>query len=319
MGSGEAMGRVESRGGHGGRLPRFASRRSPGDLVFDAANVLLMLLFGFSVFYPFWSTLVLSFAGPQSASSLGFRFWNSDWSLNSYAFSFSRYGNVLVAYGNSVLRTVAGTVLGLAFTVAAAYPLSKRELPFRNVMTMFVLITMFFSGGLIPSYMLIRSLGLYDSRLALVLPGLVAGYYVIVTRNFFMTIDKAFEESAFIDGASYPEVIVRIVLPLSKPILATIALWIAVGHWNAWFDALIYIRSEQKVVLQILLRRLYEEMDVFGIGNRMESFMMDEKIDLPTESVKAAIIVLTIGPIIMVYPFLQKHFVKGVFMGSLKG
>ena len=222
-----------------------------------------------------------------------------------------------MAYGNSIFRTVVGTFLGIAFTLAAAYPLSKKRLPGRNVMTITILVTMFFGGGLIPTYLLIRRLGMLDSRWVLIVPTMTAGFHVIIMRNFIMTIDEAYEEAAFMDGANYLQVLLRIIIPLSKPVIATVALWKGVYHWNAWFDAWIYIRSESKIVLQLLLRRLLQ--DIAQTMERLKAFRVEEDQPLPTEAVKAAISLLTIGPIILVYPFLQRYFVKGIFIGSLKG
>ena len=301
------------------RPARFLRRKTPQGVVFDVVNSSLLFLLCATILYPFWTTLVLSFSGAEEASSLGFRVWIKQWKLTSYGFALSRYGKVSTAYFNSVFRTVVGTVFTVAATLLAAYPLSKRDLPRRNLLTMVVLITMFFSGGLIPTYLLIRNIGLFDTRWALILPVMTMGYYVIIMRNFLMTIDSAYEESAFMDGANYLQILIRIIIPLSKPVIAVVALWSAVLHWNSWFDALIYLRSENKIVLQVLLRRMLQEMEIFGIGNQMETYMELKSVELPSASVKAAITVLTIGPIIMLYPFLQKHFVKGVFMGSLKG
>ena len=300
------------------RLPRFLRRKTVGGVAFDTFNMLVLVLFCLTIIYPFWATLLLSFSDEREATSLGFHVWISHWTLTSYKFAFSRYGNVPTAYLNSIIRVVFGTLLTLAVTTLGGYPLSKRNLPYRNAFTAYFLITMFFSGGLIPSYLLIKSLGLIDRRLALILPGMASGYYIIIMRNFFMTLDAALEESAFMDGANYLQILVSIVLPLSKPVLATIALWTAVGHWNAWFDAMIYIRSESKVVLQLLLQRLIQMVQT-ATSTNVERWADLEDVELPTEAVKAAIIVITIGPIVLFYPFLQKYFIKGIFLGSLKG
>ena len=243
--------------------------------------------------------------------------FDAKWNVGAYKFALSKYGSVPVAYINSIFRTVMGTVLTIVITLLAAYPLSKILIPGRNMLTIFILITMFFSGGLIPSYLLIRRLGLFDTRWALILPSLAIGFYTIIMRNFLMTIDSAYEDSAFIDGANYFQILVRIIIPLSKPVIATIALWTAVMHWNSWFDALIYTKSESKIVLQLLLRRLIQEMTL--MDDSLNDFLNVEQIKLPSEAVKAAITILTIGPIILLYPFLQKYFIKGIFIGSLKG
>ena len=298
------------------RRPSFLSRKSVGDVIFDFLNYTFLVVFSLSIIYPFWTTILLSFSDMSEATSLGFHLWIQKWSLEAYRFSLSRYGHVPTAYVNSIIRTVVGTILTLIIALLGAYPLSKRELPGRNIVTFYILITMFFGGGLIPTYLLIRSLGLFDSRLALVLPGLAGGFNIIIMRNFLMTIDRALEESAFIDGANYFQILNQIIIPLSKPVIATIALWTAVHHWNAWFDALIYLKSESKIVLQLLLRRLIQEMSML---TEMNSYMALERIQIPSEAVKAAITILTIGPIVLTYPFLQKHFIKGIFLGSLKG
>ena len=300
------------------RRPKLFSRKSPGEIVFDILNAFLLIMFCLTILYPFWNTLLISLASGSDVNSLGFRLWIKSWNINAYKFAFSKYGNVGIAYLNSILRTVVGTLAGVIVTLLAAYPLSKKDIPGRNFMTIYILVTMFFSGGLIPTYLLIRRIGLFNNRLVLILPALVQGYYVIIMRNFLMTIDPAFEESAFMDGANFFQILVRIVVPLSKPVIATIALWIAVWHWNQWFDALIYLSSERKIVLQLLLRRMIQQMTQLQ-NEQMQQYMELQEVELPTQSVRAAITILTIGPIIFFYPFLQKYFVKGIFLGSLKG
>ena len=299
-----------------GRLPAYGLRKIGGAL-FDVANYLFLIAFSLSVLYPLWTTILLSFSGVEDATTLGFHLWIDSWNLSAYEFAMSRYGNAQVAYFNSIFRTVVGTFLTVFWTLLAAYPLSKKNLPGRNVLTIIILMTMFFSGGLIPFYFLIKNIGLYDTRWALILPGMAVGFYTLIMRNFLMTIDDAYEEAAFMDGASYLLILFRVIIPLSKPVLAVVALWTAVSHWNAWFDALIFLKSESKIVLQLLLRRLIQ--DLVPIRDALGQFVDRKRVELPTEAVKAAIAILTIGPIILVYPFVQRYFVKGVFIGSLKG
>jgi putative aldouronate transport system permease protein len=225
----------------------------------------------------------------------------------------------LIYYGyiNTVFRTVVGTVLAVFFSFCTAYPLAKRRLPLRNYLTIFFLIPMFFSGGLIPRYLLVRSLGMLDTRAALIFPILLGTYNLLIMRNFIMTIPDSLEESAEIDGATFFHIMVRIIIPLSVPAMATIGLWVAVLHWNEWFQAMIYTRDESKIVLQLLVRRMIQ--DLFFIDEAVRQFQTAREATLPSQSVRAAITVLTIGPIVLVYPFLQRHFIKGVFAGSLKG
>lgn len=298
--------------------PWYLKRRSVGDFVFDIFNGLFLIAFAISILYPFWTQVVLSFSDMGSATTLGFRLWMDEFSFAAYEFAFRGYGNVGVAYANSVFRAVVGTTLTVLFTIFAAYPLSQRRLPGRTFLTIVILITMFFSGGIIPEYLLIRYLGLIDSRWALILPTLTMGFYIIIMRNFMMTIDKAYEESAFVEGSNYVQVLFRIIIPLSKPVIATIVLWTAVYHWNEWFHALIYINSDSKVVLQLLLRRMMRDIQI-TMSEQFMDFEMVAGVQLPTVAVQAAVTIMTIGPIILVYPFIQRHFIKGIFIGSLKG
>ncbi len=276
------------------------------------------MLFCLSILYPFWTTVLLSFSGVGEGMSLGFHVWIGEWRLSAYQFITDRYGHLGRIFFNSVFRTVVGTFLTVCFTLLAAYPLSKKRIPGRNIMTIYLLITMFFSGGLIPTYLLVRSLGLINTRWVLIVPNLTMPFYIIIMRNFLMTIDDSYEEAAFMDGASYPQILVRIIVPLSTAVIATITLWHAVYHWNEWFDALIYTRGERLMVLQLLLRRLVVEAEE-AFNNEMREFAEEFETELPTNAVKAAVTLITIGPIILVYPFLQRYFVKGVFVGSLKG
>ena len=241
-------------------LPKYMRRRTPGDIVFDVLNTLLLVAFCLTIVYPFWMTLLLSFSSTDEATSLGFHLWIRNWQITAYRFALSRYGNVPTAYVNSIFRTIMGTVLTVMVTLLAGYPLSKRNLPYRNVVTVVILVTMFFSGGLIPTYLLIRNIGLYDSRWALILPTLAQGYYIIIMRNFLMTVDKAYEESAFMDGANYAQILVRIVVPLSKPVIATIALWTAVYHWNEWFSGIIYVADAANNAIRKVTAKIQREL-----------------------------------------------------------
>ena len=275
-----------------------------------------MVIFAFLVVYPFWDLFLLSFSDQLASSSLGFRFWIKDWHTDAYRFIFTN-NSVYTAYYNTIHRTVIGTALSLIVVLLAAYPLSKKNLPFRNYITIFFLIPMFFSGGLIPTYLLIRSLNLLDKRWVLIIPSLINIFNIVIVRNFLMAMDSELEEAAHIDGASYFKILWVIVAPLSKAVIATVALWTMVGHWNSWFDALIYTRRESLIVLQLLVRK----MIIMQIGDThsLQAFERMRETRIPTAAVRAATIIVTIGPIIIAYPFLQKHFVKGIMIGSLKG
>lgn len=287
--------------------------------LFELFLMVGFILFSIVVLYPFWQTLVLSFSDPQQVSGLGMNLWPERWIPDAYQFVFS-YGSIMQAYLNTILRTLSGTFLIVMFTMLAAYPLSKRDLPYRNTITIFFLIAMFFSGGIIPDYLLVKNLGLLDTRWALILPSAVNVFYIIIMRNYFMTIDKGIEESAVMDGANYFTILTKIILPLSKPVIATIALWAAVFHWNEWFHALIYIQDDTKTVLQMVVRDMLTAMDlsqstngaaIGGGGGSSENLLLS--------NVRAATVMISIGPIVLVYPFVQKYFVKGIMIGSLKG
>ena len=223
---------------------------------------------------------------------------------------------IFIGYGNTILRTVSGTLLSVMVTYFGAYALSKKELPFRNLLTLFVLITMFFNGGLIPTYLNIKRLGLMGSRLALILPLATNAWYLIIARNFIMSLPAELEDAAFIDGAKPFTMVFRVMFPLSMPILVVIALWTAVSHWNSWFDAMIYVRERNKMVLQLILRRILIENSDEMIK---QVYVSGTSVPTTPETVKAATIAVSVAPILLMYPFLQKYFVKGVMIGSLKG
>lgn len=196
--------------------------------------------------------------------------------------------------------------------VMGAYPLSRRYLPHRKFWTLFIIFTMYFSGGLIPNYLLINNwLGISNTIWSLILPGAVSAYNLIIVRNFFESIPDSLEESAKIDGANDITILFRIVVPLSKPCLATVSLWSIVGHWNAWFDCMLYIREEAKYVLQYTLQRIL-------IDGQIQDIDVTDVV-VNTDTMKMAALVVSILPIIMLYPFLQKYFTKGVMVGAVKG
>ena len=283
--------------------------------VFDSFNYLALCIFAFSILYPFWHLVLTSFAKESASLSLGFHLWIEEWTSHAWEYVLSTQG-VGVGYFNTILRTFTGALLTLVVTLFAAYPLSHRDLPGRTALTILFLITLFFSGGLVPTYLLIRSLGLINNRLVLILPPALNVYYIIIMRNYLMTIDKAVEESALVDGANYLTILFKIIVPLARPVVATLLLWTAVFHWNAWFDALIYIRDDNKRVLQLIVRRLYE---MVSASAEVREYWEDMGVRFPPQSVQAVMVLATIGPIILIYPFVQRYFIRGIMIGSLKG
>ena len=225
-----------------------------------------------------------------------------------------QYRYIGTGFRNSVARVLLGGALNLGVCILAAYPLSKRDLPHRTLIMGFIVFTMFFSGGLIPLYLLVSKLGLRNSIWALVLPTLVPTFSLIIMRNFFMTIPESLEESAKMDGAGDFTILVRLIVPVSKPVIATVVLWSMVDHWNAWFDSMIFMSKAENHVLQMIMRRMVNQMRILEDLGGMN---VDEMV-LP-ETLKAATIMISTVPILMIYPFLQKYFAKGILVGSLKG
>ena len=279
--------------------------------------LVLILLCG-TIVIAFWHLLNLSFSPSYIATKGGLLLYPKDATLDNYARVIdNRY--IWIGYKNTLIRTVIGTVLQLVFTSMGAYVLSKKFFPHRTFWTLCIVFTMFFSGGLVPNYLLVKELGMIDTYASMILPGLISAYNMVIIRNYFQSIPEDIEESCLIDGAGRFRIFLQFVLPLSKPILATVALWLAVGHWNSWFDVLIYLSDDTKFTLQIILRRIIltgskEILDTSAAANaaQMESVVS-------SEGLKAACIFVTTLPILCAYPFVQKFFVKGIMIGSLKG
>ena len=281
--------------------------------IFDVVNVIFMVLFAVTTIYPFWNVFVISISPPAEASAYGLHLWTRNPLLNGYI-NIINNRHLINSLRNTIVRTLLGCAVNVSLACIVAYPLSKKYLPLRNVWTGIIVFTMFFSGGLIPSYMLVTGISLQDTIWALILPGAIPTWSMIITRNYFQSLPPDLEESARIDGANEMVVLWRVVMPISLPIIATVALWSAVAHWNAWFDALIYIRDEKKMIIQLMLYRMVTQGT-----NEMMLAQGDTEFRPTPEIIKAAAIIVTMVPIILVYPFLQRYFMKGIMIGSLKG
>ena len=248
-----------------------------------------------------------------SRLSGGLYLWPQEFTLKYYRKVLSsKY--IWLGYMNTLYRVGFGTLLSLFCTSMGAYAISKKYFPHRTFWTFFMLFTMFFGGGLIPTFLWYRTLGFIDNRLVYILPGMVGVYNLVMIRNFISTIPGEMEESARLDGANDFQIYLHIILPMSKPILATVGLWLIVGNWNAWFDCLVYMRSGSKQVLQVVLRRILNE----GSNEMLEGANVEDMAVSP-EMLKAATIFVSTIPVLLIYPFLQKYFVKGIYVGSLKG
>jgi putative aldouronate transport system permease protein len=222
------------------------------------------------------------------------------------------------AYWNTIKYTAVGTSINVLLTSLLAYPLSRKQLYGRDLITTFVIMTMFFGGRLIPRYLIVKGLGMIDTIWAIVLPSAISTYNTIIMRTFFSTIPDSLPESAYIDGASEWTILFRIIIPLSMPIIAVMIMYYGVGHWNSYFSALIYLNSKDKLPMQILLRSLVID-DSSGMHQRALGVEGSQSFVAISTTIKYASIIVTIAPILMVYPILQKWFVKGVMIGSLKG
>jgi putative aldouronate transport system permease protein len=232
-------------------------------------------------------------------------------SLEAYEYLLFR-GDILRYYRNTVFYAVAGTLINLTVTSMIAYTLTFRDFSGRKGITILLVITMFFHGGLIPTYLLVRSLGLIDTVWAIIIPPAIIPWNVIIFRTFFQTIPDSLKDSAFMDGAKHRTVLFRIIVPLSKPLLATFTLFMLVFFWNDWFHPVIYLRDRDLYPIQMLLRRLTIQLEP------LDHMVTSENVYL-SRTVKAAAIMITITPILCVYPFLQKYFAKGILIGSIKG
>jgi putative aldouronate transport system permease protein len=284
------------------------------DVILDTLIAIIMVAFVFSIIFPFWSLLVDSFSDVEFARRPGIKLWPLNFSIRAYREVLNK--EILgIAYFNTVFRTVVGTIILLILTLGAAYGLSKRRLPGRRILTMIFVFTMFFTGGLIPTYLLIRSLGLLNTRFVLVFPFLVQPFSLLVMRNFMYSIPSELEESAFMDGANEITILIRIIVPLSIPIIATVSLWTAVNHWNEWFASLIYTTRTDLIVVQLILRRLLIENIP---SSQFEGDLNEQGAQMTEETIRAATLFISIGPIIALYPFLQRYFVKGTLVGAVK-
>lgn len=289
--------------------------RSFADRSFNILNSVVLALLAFIMLYPFWDLAVVSLSPMSYANARGLKLWPMHGvTLEAYQQVFST-NTVLTAYKNTIFRTLVGTSISIIMYFCAAYPLGKKELPFRRAFSLYFLVPMFFSGGMVPEYLVYKEIGIYNTIWALILPCLMTTYNLLIVRNFVAGLPDSLEESARVDGASFAIILFQIIIPLSLPVLATVALWVAVAHWNAWYDATVYIRGKELIVLQKYLRDLLITAKEAASGG--DSVSGAEAI--ATRSVEAATTLVAMGPILITYPFIQRYFVKGVMVGSVKG
>ena len=289
------------------------------DRVFNFINILLMLLVAAAAAYPIYFTILASLSDPYAVVSGRVTFWPIKPTLEAYTNAFKE-SRIWQGYKNTMIYTGLGTALSLLLTIPAGYVLSKKELPGHGFITFYFLLTMYFSGGLIPTYLVVNNLHLTNTVWAMIIPGAVSIYNVIITRTYFVnSIPKSLEEAAELDGANTLQLLLKVVLPLSKPILAVIGLYYAVGHWNDFYTALLYINKKNLLPLQSFLRDLLmsNKMSMANMQG-LDAAAMETKMQL-SQTLKYSVIIVSTIPVLCIYPFIQKYFVKGVMIGSVKG
>lgn len=290
-------------------------KKSLGDRIIDVIIYVVLGLVALSTVLPFLYVIAGSFATDKELTEKAFFIIPEVWSLNAYKYAINT-ANILRGLRNSIILTIMGTVFCMLFSLTFAYPLSKKHFRGRNAVLNMVIFTMLFGGGMIPSYLVYNAYGLYDSYWALVLPALISPFNMIIIKNFFQDLPQELEDAAYIDGCSDLKTFSRIMLPLSKPVIASISLFYGVGFWNDYFSSMIYLKTPEKYPIQIQLR------SIILLTSQISEVAMDY-YDMngapPDKAVKMACTVIATVPILCVYPFVQKYFTKGVMVGAVKG
>ena len=293
----------------------MAIKRTVGEKTFDVFNIVLMIVLAVLCIYPMLYVLFCSFSDPAMLlSHEGPVFWVlGKPTLKGYEITFNNR-SIGIGFRNTLLYMTCGTLLNLFLTSIAAFVLTRRQFKFRRGMTKAMIFTMYFSGGIIPMFVIVTSIGIYNTPFAVILPTAISTYNVIIMRTFFQNIPESMEESAIIDGAGDWTVYWRIIMPLSKAVIAVIALYYAVGHWNSWFNAMIYLRDRNLYPLQLFLREI---LILNNTANEASSDFLE--LSLARDLVKYCTIIVSTVPILLVYPFAQRYFVQGVMIGAVKG
>ena len=288
--------------------------RSTGDRIVDVIIYVVLGLIALSTVLPFLYVLAGSFATEKELTEKAFFIIPSVWSVNAYKYAIQT-ANILRGLRNSVLITILGTVMCMLFSLTFAYPLSKSHFRGRNWIMNLVIVTMLFSGGMIPTYIVVQSYKLLDSWWALVLPALINPFNMIIIKKFFSGLPVELDEASYMDGANDLQIFIKVALPLSKPVIASISLFYGVGFWNDYFNAMIYLQDAKKFPIQIQLRSII--LQTAKIADTLIDYDMNGTP--PDKAVKMACTVIATVPILIVYPFVQKYFTKGVMVGAVKG
>ncbi|TLS49019.1 carbohydrate ABC transporter permease [Paenibacillus antri] len=291
-------------------------RKSGSDILFDVANYTLLLGFTLLILYPLYFILIASFSDPDRVSAGAVWLWPTDVTFEGYRRIFAD-GAIWIGYRNSILYAALTALIGTALAIMAAYPLARKDFYGRNVFMIFFAITLFFNGGLIPTYLLVKNLHLMNSMWAVVLVSAVDAFVIIIARTFFQGLPEEIREAANMDGCTNMRYIRSFVLPLSKPIIAVLVLFAVVRQWNGFFDALIYLNDSDKYPLQLILRNILIENQPSGnLVDDIQTALEKQRI---VGLIKYGVIIVAALPLLALYPFLQRYFVQGVFIGSVKG
>ena len=290
-------------------------KESRGDQAFKIGVVIVVIIIAFLCLMPFLNIVSISMSSKNAVLAGEVYFWPKDLDFSAYGVVFTNVKMWRILFFTIVL-TVVSVVVSMVMTILCAYPLARTDLKFRQPLLLFFMFTMYFTGGMIPAYLNISNLGLMGSFWSLVLPISISTYNMILMKTFFGSLPKALEESAYIDGANDAVILVRIILPLSKAMMATLALFYAVSRWNGFSDALLYINDEDKYPLQLRLRQI---ITAYSAADEMINDTPEARAVLVADTIKSACLVFSMVPILLVYPWLQKYFVKGVMIGSVKG
>ena len=302
-------------------LFKSKNRKPLGDRTLHIIFHIIMIFLAFMCVYPFLVIIGSSFASQESIVNNGYRLIPSPASTEAYKNIFANPKQLIDAYGVTIFVTIAHTLLGLVLNSTFAYVLCRKDYPYRKALSMYIFFTMLFNGGLVPSYILISNwLGMQDTIWALIIPGACGAWNVMLMKGYFQAIPTALIESAKIDGAGEFRIFSQIIVPLSKPAFATIGLLMVLASWNAWYSSLLYITSENKVMLQYLLMKIMKNIDFLQSAEGQQlTGLVSTQVEVPSQALRMAMCVLTTGPILMVFPFFQKYFTKGLTVGSVKG
>lgn len=290
----------------------MVERKTPGEIALQVFVYIVVTLIGIICLYPMWYCLVASFSDPiQLLTHTGTLLFPTGFSLRGYSVVFNNQ-NILLGYKNTLIHVGGNLLISMTLTPLGAYALSCKGYPFRNVMVFLFVFTMYFSGGLVPTFLTLSNYGMYNTVWAIILPGAISTHNMIVMRTSFNAVPEALRESAYIDGANDFTILYRIYIPVCKATMAVIILFYAVSQWNSWFSSMVYLRDSRKWPLQMILREILINNGAAGVSDDADAQYLQELIRYCT------IIVATV-PILCIYPFVQKYFMKGVMLGSVKG